>query len=190
MQSANLVKLGGLALVVSGAFYAADTLVDWLSPGNQFGVGIGVSLFGLLGLPALYLVALRPHGLPGLFAHILTSAALTGLAGIALFNNLLRPQLEPEVIGALLGGPALIYFLGTGVSLLAGGILLAYVAWKSDLLPNFTAPLYLLGCIPVALPPLFPAVATEFGGLAISASLIAWGFSLLSASEPEAEIVA
>ncbi len=179
MQTKTLVKLGGFALIVAGAFYIADTLVDWAAPANRFGIGIGVSLFALMGVSALYLSALRSQGWLGLLGYIFTSMGLTGLAGIALFNNLIRPALAPEVIGDLFAGPVLTYFITTGVLFLIGGLFLAPAVWRSGQLPKISAPIYLLGCIPVALPPVFPAIATELGGLAISAALIIWGVTLM-----------
>jgi hypothetical protein len=182
MQINTLSRLGGAALMLSGTFYICDTVADWLSPGNTFGIGIGVSCFALLGMASLYAFALRAQGLVGILAYVLTSIGLTGLAGISLFNNLFRPLLEPETIGMLLSGPGLIYFIATGVFFLVGGVLLAVSVWQTPFLPRSTAIIYLIGCIPVSLPPVFPSIATELGGLAISIALIAWGLVLARTS--------
>lgn len=187
MQINTLSRLGGAALMLSGAFYICDTVADWISPGNTFGIGIGVSCFALLGMAALYAFALREQGLIGLLAYIVTSIGLTGLAGVALFNNLFLPLLQPETIGMLLSGPGLIYFITTGVSFLVGGVFLTISVWRAPNLPKSTAVIYMIGCIPVSLPPVFPSIATELGGLAISIALIAWGLILARTSHPVGE---
>lgn len=179
MHTNKLVRLGGMALIIAGAFYIGDTLADWLVPGNKFAIGTGVSCFALLGLPVLYFSILKELKWFGILGYVITSMGLTGLAGVSLFNNIMRPILEPEIIKTLFEGLPLIYFIGTGVLFLIGGIFLSIAVWQSGELSKKSAILYLAGCVPVSLPPLFPTIAPEVGAVAISLALISWGIVMV-----------
>ncbi len=179
MNISFLYRMGGLALILSGAAYLLDTGLDALYPGNMFGVGILVSLLGLFGMTAIFFYQYENSKILSFSAYILNFVGLSGLVAIAFFNNLVKPKLAPEVVQEILSGEALIFFALVGFVFLAGALLMGVAVWIAGKLPKSGAVIYALGAIPVALPPFFPNFAIELGGVAIAAALILWGGSLL-----------
>lgn len=181
-----LFRLGGIALILAGIAYLADTVADELVPGNVFGIGNFVSLFGLYGMMAIFFYQNTRAKHLGLLAFAFNFTGLSGLVAVAFLNNLVLPKLPAETVAEILSGSALAGLIATGVVFLIGGLLMALTVWRTQAFPRASAVLYGLGVIPVALPPLVPALATTIGGVAISVVLIVWGMTLIRNPEPPA----
>jgi hypothetical protein len=179
MGSGFLYVAGGLALILSGGAYLADTLLDILVPGNRFGIGLLVPLSGLLGMTAVFFFQNDNGRLLGFIAFLLNFLGLAGLVAVAFLNNLVLPDLPPEMVGRIMAGRTLGFFIAVGVVFLAGALLMAVTVWRAGKFPRPTAVIYGLAAIPVALPPVFPSAATELGGAAIGAVLVIWGLTLV-----------
>lgn len=179
MSNSVLYRLGGIALILAGLAYITDTVIDFLLPENMYGVGMLVSLLGLYGMTALFLFQNEKGGVVGLLAYIFNFTGLSGLVAIAFFNNLVKNKLEPDVIKLILSGEALAFFIAVGVVFLIGALLMGVTIWRVGKLPKVGALFYVAGAVPVAIPPLFPKLAVEAGGIGISLALIIWGSSLL-----------
>lgn len=185
MRTSVLLRLSGLSLLLSGCLYIADTIADFLVPGNTYGIGIFVSLTGLYGVAGLFFRQ-RDKATPwDLSAYVLFSTGLAALIGIAFANNFILPKLETPVLGSIMGGATLAAFITVGVVYLVGALGFALSIWRLGVSARMPCLLVALGSIPVSMPPLFPAYAVETGGLLISIAMLLWGRELLTDRESQ-----
>ncbi|GAB5489197.1 MAG: hypothetical protein Pars2KO_27670 [Parasphingorhabdus sp.] len=178
MDSTTLYRLSGYASLIASLAYLSDTALDFLLPGNPFGVGILVSLFALFGLNGIFLKHREQGGWFDLIAYLVNHLGLTALVGIVFVNNFIFPVLQPDVVKSIMSGPALGLFIAIGTTYLVGAILFGLSVWLRKVFSRPAALLYMAGSIPVALPPLFPENIVSLGGVLIAIALMWWGYEL------------
>ena len=178
MKSSTLFQLSGVAAIIAGVAYLTDTILDFTHPGNLLGVGLWVSLFGLHGLTGLFLRQREPGGILNIIGYILNFTGLSALIGVVFVNNFIVPKLDAGINQALFSGPTLAAFITVGVVYLSGVLVFGTAIWRNGIFSRPATALYMLGSIPVALPPVFSAHIVTIGGVLISVSLIWFGCQL------------
>lgn len=173
MTSSKLYQLSGLAAILAGLAFIADTLLDILLPGNTLGIGIFVSLFGLHGLTGLFLFQREKGGWLNVIGYFLNFTGLAALIGIAFANNFIFSRLDTAVIQELFRGSLLPVFISVGVIYLIGVWVFSGALWRGHHFARWAIAIYALGSIPVAMPNVFPAIMTNIGGFMVGLS-IAW----------------
>jgi hypothetical protein len=181
MISDGFSKYSGVALIIAGLAYIADTVVEAVAPGASPGLGVIVPPLSLVGFPGFWMSLRKPT--QGQFANVVFVLGMLGIAGLApvtFINNRIFPEMPPETVMALL---AILRteLITIGVVFLLSAMLLLALAWRSDRLTRIGAGLYALGAIPVSLPPLMPPILVEAGGLMVASAMLLWGFRLVAA---------
>lgn len=183
MVSNWFFKISGTALILSGAAYVIDTVLDAYLPASSPGLGALVPVLGLLGFPGFWLsLKTGPRDGLALGALVLGMLGLAGLVIVTFLNNRLFPDLPPEARMQILTAirPELLVI---GLTFLASALCLLPLGLRSDRRNALGAVLYALGAIPVSLPPLMPPQLVNAGGLAVAAGLILWGIGLIVGAE-------
>ncbi len=178
MPSTTLYRLSGLAAILAGLAYVADTALDWLWPGNVLGIGLWVSILGLHGLTGLFLRQRQPGGALNVMGYFLNFTGLAALIGVAFANNFIVPRLDTAVTQVVFTGSTLAAFIIVGVVFLIGVFVFGAALWRTGIFSRVAVGLYMLGSIPVALPPVFPESVVTVGGLLVSLSIIWFGGQL------------
>ncbi|MEM7331736.1 MAG: hypothetical protein AAF490_06570 [Chloroflexota bacterium] len=182
MNKNHFFFLSGIACIAAGVFFIADTVADFIIPNNSFGLGIWVSFLGLHGLTALYFLQREHGGYLNLAGYLLNFTGLAGLIGVGFVNNFILPNIETSVTQQLLSGPLLPIFITVGVVYLTGALLFGVAIWRGRIIKPYAAILYMLGSIPVALPPVFPELIVIGGVIFLAISLVLFGIQILKYS--------
>lgn len=179
MASRLFLKLSGAALAAAGLAYFIDTALDFAAPAQNPGVGGFVPLLGLIGFPGFWLTLKRDNEALAGLAFLLTMAGLAGLMVVTFLMNFLFPSLMGEEIGRIVAlvGP---YLAAVGVTFLLSALVLCAVTWRAGGQVRLAGVIYLLGAIPVSLPPLMPDYMEEVGALAVGTGLLIWGARVLA----------
>lgn len=181
MISEGFSKYSGVALIIAGLAYILDTVVEAIAPSVSPGFGVIVPALSLVGFPAFWMSLRKSsHGHLANAVFVLGMVGIAGLAPVTFIMNRIVPQMPQEAAMALLASvrPELIVI---GVVFLLSALLLFVLAWRSDRLTRASAGLYVVGAIPVALPPLMPPILVEFGGVMVASAMLLWGFRLVAA---------
>lgn len=178
MSSVTLFRLSGLAAILAGLAYISDTVLDWLWPGNVWGVGLLVSLLGLHGLTGLFLRQQEEGGVLNLVGYFLNFTGLAALIGVVFANNFIVPRLDTAVAEAVFTGSTLFAFIAVGILFLVGVWTFSVALWRVGLFSRAAIGVYALGAVPVALPPVFPDTAVTVGGLLVGIGIIWLGGQL------------
>ncbi|MDP8972519.1 MAG: hypothetical protein M3N45_04930 [Actinomycetota bacterium] len=193
MSSSNLIRLGGLAAVVSGVLFVIAELLylvvgmsppaEDLNSGTAVVQGVLFLLGGMLlvgGLIGLYINRKDELGILGAAGFIVAFAGSTFAIGAFSGGAFVVPalaELAPDLVEA--GPPPLVMFADvTAFALLTLGWLLLGLAFlRSRVYPRWAAILLMVGAV-IAFFPL-PFSMVPFG------AAVAWaGFSLLSEGAP------
>jgi hypothetical protein len=188
VRSPDLVRLGGLVLLVGGALCTAGMVVHPASPREPFDgplhVGYFLALLAvLLGLPALMARQTEAAGFLGLIGGVAVwlGLAMSEVPHAVISGTILPALLADPSTATLIDNQSVLYanlmhgafrtFMSTGEALmLIGGLLLAGTTLWSRTLPRWPAVLLVLGLAgtlvlpdgPVG-PALFYAGLTGFG---------------------------
>ncbi len=156
MSSRELVRWGGLALIVGGVLTAIGLAVgSFMAPADPQGVWISAIVFLgvillLLGLPVLYTVLARAIGVLGLIGYVLffASGVLAGAGGTML--GIIGPALMRVAPSAVNGPPPpeiQNFFMIAGILSLVGGILFGATIVRAGVPERVAGMLLILGSI-------------------------------------------
>jgi hypothetical protein len=199
MSSTTLVRLSGLALLLSGVLIAVPIVFHpgeadpqallrpaWIPVHTTLTIAAILGLFGLVGL---YSRLRERSGWPGLIGFVLlfTGTALF-VAGISIEAFVLpaiasstagQTLLDPA--GPLFGGPLGLVLLVTGGIFSLGALLFCIAILRSGVYGRW-AGLLLLGGIPLAFWPPLPDLVGMIGGVLLGLGFIWFGYLLLARS--------
>lgn len=178
MNSTNLLRLSGISAILAGIAYILDTIFDFAFPDNMLGIGIFVSLFGLYGLAGLFVRQRAEGGWLNLIGYVLNSMGLAALIGVVFTNNFVVSALEKDVVEDLFSGSLLIAFISVGVIYLLGVLVFGMALWRGGVFSKSAIVLYIMGSIPVALPPVFPEAVVSLGGIMVALGIMWLGVQL------------
>ena len=106
-------------------------------------------------------------------AFIVSFLSMGLIAGVDFSRRYILVQLDPETVQALFAGPTRLLFLGCGVAFLIGVLLFGAATLRAGVFPRAAILLYVIGFVPYALSPFFPAPLVT-AAQAIGAVGVAW----------------
>ncbi|MGW2255982.1 hypothetical protein ACWCXH_38445 [Kitasatospora sp. NPDC001660] len=136
-------------------------------------------IFGLVAISGLYFIQRGQGGRLGLVGYGIHFVGLAGLVGAEFILNLIFPALPAAQVTALLGGPAGAALKASSLLFLIGAMLFAAALWRVAVLPRPAVLLYALGCVPIGLRGVLPAVTLPIGLAGFSAALVWLSVELL-----------
>jgi hypothetical protein len=185
MSASTLFRLSGLAGIVCGSIILIQRLlIDTIAPGSPIAIGPLGPILGLLVLTGAYLRQREESGVLGGIAFLVSFLSMGLIAGVDFTRRYILVQLDPEIVRELLTGPTRLLFLACGVSFLAGVLLFGASTLRAGVFPRAAILLYVVGFVPYALSPFFPAPVVT-ASQAIGAVGVAWlGWALWTGQQP------
>ena len=183
MSAHQLLRLAGLAGILSGVVLAVDGVVDLVADDTAArGVGVLSPLFGLFAVTGIYLwMRARRPSLHLDLGYALNLVGLALFAAVAFTRSFALAELDEPVRDALVeSGPTLPLLISAGVIAVCGVILFATALLRSgyDAAPSL---LYLVA-VPIAgFGALMPPAVSMVAQLAAGAAIVLLARSLLTA---------
>ncbi len=156
MSSRDLVRWGGLGLIVGGLLTAIGIAVgSFMAPADPQGVLVSAVVFLgvillLLCIPALYAVLARSIGVLGLIGYALFFASGVLAGGGGTMMGIIGPALMRAAPSALNGPPPPeieTFFMVAGIISLVGGVLLGAAIVRAGVPERYAGMLLILGSI-------------------------------------------
>lgn len=198
MLSTRLVRWSGGALILAGVILgiglilhpdetAPDALAHPLWGPTHFAIGLGL-LISLLGLIGAYARQVEKAGVLGLIGFVITfvsSAALIGpvlvIEGIVVpglaQSNIAEAALAPT--GPVFGGLLLPIFMGTIYALGVGNVLFGVAIIRAGVLPRWAAVSLIIATPLLVFTPPLPAIFLAISGTLIGVAYTGLGYTVL-----------
>jgi len=193
MSSSTLFRASGLVGIACGLVILVQRLlIDSIMPGSPLAIGPLGPVLGLLVLTGAYLRQREESGVLGGVAYIVGFLSMGFIAGIDFTRRYVLAQLDPEVVQALFMGPLRYFFLACGVGFLVGVLLFGASTLRAGVFSRAAILLYVVGFVPYALSPFFPAPVVTIGQALGAIGIIWLGWELWSGEQSAAgrELVA
>jgi hypothetical protein len=196
MNSLNLIRWGGLLLVVSGLLLAFGMVFHppvtpaglstnmWVVAHVAIFVGM---LFSILGLICLYGRQVKETGILGFIGFIMAFIAISSFMGVVYFEAFLSPVLAADMpgfaeehgSGIKLGALTFILPL-TGLTFILGHAVFGVAIIRAGILPKWAAGLAIIGSVPVGLTPVVPLLVAKTGAVVFGLGYVWLGYALWS----------